>query len=221
MGPSYLNRLVFIVSLSSLFFFFYSAEALCVPRNLTLHKPPHISFSSPPQPKPEHNPATPPVRKKNPGTNIKIDPVVNKICHATDYPHLCISSVTHYLHGKANLATIFEAEIRACRHKTRAVSALAIKKSQDPKVDPPTVSSLKDCKDSFSDVLENLQEAENAMKVHDIGTVNTMLSAAVSDVGDCDDWISNNQEVKQLMSRPDAILIDLISNCLAIASLVK
>ncbi|XP_043710600.1 pectinesterase inhibitor 10-like [Telopea speciosissima] len=248
MEHRYLNRLLLIVSLSSLFSFLYSAEAICVPRNFTKHvvglphKLPPFSVSSPrpkppsstpPPPTPASSSASPPPPTKhhqvtpatpsvtNPSTNSVVDPEVNKICHATDYPDLCLSSLRPYLHGKTDLLTILEDEIKACKDRAIAVSAVAQKKSHDPKANINTTSIATDCKDMFSDALANFQEAEDAIKVRDIGTVNSMLSAALTYVDDCDDEISDNRELQQLLSRQDVTLKDLTSNCLAIVSLIK
>ncbi|XP_043710601.1 pectinesterase inhibitor 10-like [Telopea speciosissima] len=238
----YLNRLLLIVSLSSLLSFLYSAEArnsaqqVDLPYKLSTFSvssptqpPPNLAASSasppspPPKPEPtkpqQATPPTPPVT--NPSTNTVVDPKINKICQATDYPDLCLSSLKPYLYGKTDLITIMHDEIKTCKDRAIAASAAAQKKSQDPKNNIDTISVAKDCKHSFRDALANIQEAEDAMKVHDIGTVNSMLSAALTDIGDCDDEISHNREVQQLLSRPDVTLKDLTGNCLAIASLIK
>lgn len=76
---------------------------------------------------------------------------------------------------------------------------------------------FKDITDYYIDALENLQDAENAMKVKDIATVNINLSAALDDFGAYeDDWGE-----KSPMSDFDAKLTHMASNCLAVANLVK
>ncbi|KAJ4954563.1 hypothetical protein NE237_011346 [Protea cynaroides] len=256
------SRLVLIVSLSS-FFFFNSAETLCVPRNstylsgipnpsITAPSPTGLSQSpvslpnSPTQqptspasspapaeelaaaPKistissvPATSPAPAPLKPVNPISGL-VDRTINNACHETEYPDLCFSTIKPFLNGVADLETILDEEIQVCKNGTLAASADALKRAQDPNTDPDMASVLKDCNDSYKDALDNLKQAEDAMKARDIGTVNTMLSAAMTDIGDCDDETTEMQpDQPQPMSHEDATLTHLTSNCLAIASLIK
>ncbi|XP_043725943.1 uncharacterized protein LOC122672546 [Telopea speciosissima] len=126
--------------------------------------------------------------------------------------------------------------MQACRDHAIAASVTALKKALDPKTDPKTASSLKDCKASYDDALDNLKTAEDALKTVDLGTVNSMLSSALTDFSDCDDYFSpggdgpgdgpidspsGGTEVQGPMTKEDGTLVSLASNCLAIASLVK
>lgn len=82
---------------------------------------------------------------------------------------------------------------------------------------PTVVSRLGHCKDSYRDALDNLQNAMDAIPDHDFGTINSMLSAAVTDFSDCDDAFEGMAQY----SNHDGHLTKMVSNCLAIASLVK
>lgn len=82
---------------------------------------------------------------------------------------------------------------------------------------PAAVSRLGHCKDSYRDALDNLQNAMDAIPDRDFGTINSMLSAAVTDFSDCDDAFLGMAQY----SNYDGHLTKMVSNCVAIASLVK
>lgn len=83
--------------------------------------------------------------------------------------------------------------------------------------DASTASSLEDCRESYDDALSNLQNAVDALVGHDIGTVSVMLSAALQDYSACDDDFEGGTNP---MADMDNMLMQMTSNCLAIASLV-
>lgn len=77
--------------------------------------------------------------------------------------------------------------IKAGTEQTKQAIATAAKMANESKSDPRTLSRLDDCKEIYDDALDNLQEAMDAIPLKDVGTIATMVSAAISDYGTCDD----------------------------------
>jgi len=143
------------------------------------------------------------------------------ICASTDYPYLCLSSLSPFLTGNLDLVSILETAIKACTHHAENATAEATKIALDPTTPATTVSYLQSCKDSYDDALDNLEAAADAIKARDIGTINSMLSAALTDFGSCDEGFAETPGGKSPMADIDDMLGHLASNCLALASLLK
>lgn len=104
--------------------------------------------------------------------------------------------------------------IKGATEHTKIAVSLAAKLALVPS---PLASVYGDCKDSYDDALENFESAMNAHAVGDVGTMNSMLSAAITDFGDCDDGLSGKSS--PLLDVGSA-LSQMTSNCLAIVSLI-
>ncbi|KAF8401323.1 hypothetical protein HHK36_012257 [Tetracentron sinense] len=238
------NHLLFIISISSLLFL-YSAEATCVPRNLTYHirytppKSPQLrqpDSSWPPKtPPPPHSQplVSPPLLSQTLSVSAAsnptippllhfsvVDPAIKKICDATDNPALCISAVVPHLTGKVDPLAVLEMMIKACINKAQFAMALATRIAKSPTTPSAIASYLDACKDSYSDAMDNLQSATDAISTRDTGTMNSMLSAALTDFGTCEDGFAETPGVNSPMAEWDDMLSKLASNCLAIVSLL-
>jgi len=84
-------------------------------------------------------------------------------------------------------------------------------------VGPEKSPSVTDCVGIYADALDNLRNAMDAIKSLDIGTINSMVSAALTDFDTCEDGFSGASP----LSFYDQKGIKLASVCLAIATLVK
>lgn len=98
--------------------------------------------------------------------------------------------------------------------RTKLAVALAAKLASMPS---PLASIYGDCKDSYNDAVENFESAKDALVTGDVGTMNSMLSAAITDFGDCDDGLLGQSSP---LLDVDLALIHMTSNCLAIVSLI-
>ncbi|XWS53524.1 hypothetical protein CRYUN_Cryun10bG0008700 [Craigia yunnanensis] len=125
----------------------------------------------------------------NVGVGVKTvsDPRIKSMCDKTDQPALCLASIAPFFNGKSDLPSIIEMLIKAGTEQTKQAIATAAKMATDPKSDPKTVSRLNDCKEIYDDALDSMQEAIDAIPLKDVGTVATMVSAAISYYGTCDD----------------------------------
>jgi len=89
-----------------------------------------------------------------------------------------------------------------------------------PGVPPQVASIVRDCKDSYDEAMSNFEKAMNALPERDFGTVNIMLSAVITDMGDCEDGLSSTRSIFPISDYAEK-LTNMTSNCLAIASLIQ
>ncbi|KAF7151272.1 hypothetical protein RHSIM_Rhsim02G0004500 [Rhododendron simsii] len=225
----------------SIFFLitFNSANAICVPINGT--KPttspspsPYASPISQPVAAPESVPFHLPALNQKPKLlfpifpslmeavpqSLHTDPSLKKICAATDFPEVCISSIAPLLNGKTDPISVVELAIKAATEHTQVAVATATKIATSPGIAPDIASTISDCKDSYDDALDNFQKALDALSSRDVGTMNSMLSAAITDFSDNDDFLAGKASSPVLLEF-NAKLSKMTSNCLAIVSLIK
>ncbi|XP_031098777.1 uncharacterized protein LOC116002752 [Ipomoea triloba] len=127
---------------------------------------------------------------------------LRKICSKTENPSLCVSTIAPRLRGGGANA--------------RAVLDICIKASYDlAKTGAAKVKKLgvKECKGKFKDALSNFDLATKAFQKKDVGTMNSMLSAVVTDMSDCQDKLSGSGS--PLIALGDK-LATMTSNCLLI-----
>ncbi|KAM7256096.1 hypothetical protein ACFE04_011837 [Oxalis oulophora] len=151
---------------------------------------------------------------------LAIHTELKDICSKTDYVDLCLTSLSPLYSGKTDPATILQSAIKVTDEATKWAMAEAEKMANAPGTDKFTVSRLNDCKESYEDALENFQTAIEAIPSMDIGTINSYLSAVVTDFMTCDEGFAEFHK-EPLMASYNEKLSQMGSNCLAIASLVK
>ncbi|CAN6922029.1 unnamed protein product [Brassica oleracea] len=139
-----------------------------------------------------------------------LPPEIKTICGKTDNPELCESSISPLLTAaiKPDASSVLVLAIQASINATKAVM--------------PTVNKVAaaDCQELYDDAVSNLEDAINAVKESDIATVNTNLSAAMTDYGTCNDGFEESGEPNPLADVADK-LHKMVSNCLAISTLIK
>ncbi|KAL8484702.1 hypothetical protein ACS0TY_027120 [Phlomoides rotata] len=146
-----------------------------------------------------------------------VDPKVKKICDSTDHPDLCLASIVPLLEGKTDVSSVLDVAIRAGAKISRYGLFLVQKLAADPATPPEVASILNDCKESCSTAVDNYENAIEALPEHDIGTMNSMLSAVITNVGDCEDALAK-QGPNSPFSSVAVRLRSMTSNCLAIVS---
>ncbi|XP_057809719.1 pectinesterase 3 [Salvia miltiorrhiza] len=145
------------------------------------------------------------------------DPALENICDSTDYPSLCLSTVAPYLDGETDIQSVLDVAIQAGAQFSKYGQATAQKLAGNPGNPPQHASVLNDCKDGFENAADNYAKAGDALAEQDKGTVNSMLSAVITYIGDCQETISKDSPLYSLTDR----LINMTSNCLAISSLIN
>ncbi|KAG8372878.1 hypothetical protein BUALT_Bualt12G0112900 [Buddleja alternifolia] len=149
-----------------------------------------------------------------------INPQVKKICDSTDFPDLCLKTVIPLLREKSNLESVLEITIKVGDELAKRALSLAKKLAHKPGTPPRLSSILKDCKDSYDMAVENYTKTINALSMKDIGTMETMLSAVITDLGDCQDGFEEEEGDSPFANFADK-LTNITSNCLALVSLMK
>ncbi|PRQ39407.1 putative pectinesterase inhibitor domain-containing protein [Rosa chinensis] len=151
-----------------------------------------------------------------------VDPAAKQLCNNTNYTDLCISSILPFLsaRGKTSIdaITMLQMVIKACSIHAQMALAAASKYSTEPNNAHRTTMAIMECKDMYSEALDGLQTALDAIPDKDIATINTMLSGVISDAQTCEDGFEGH---KSPLSDFDDKLRKMGSNCLAIASLIK
>lgn len=166
------------------------------------------------------SPNSAPNPTSEPSTPASMDPAIKKICDSTDYPALCLSTLAPFLSDKTDPISVLEMAIKACtQHVNDAIAtASVITNVHKARTDSGNIPIFKDCIGMYNDALDNLQSAMDAIPARDIGTINIMLSAALSDFVTCEDEF--NGETSELSPYDDKGT-KMASNCLAITSLIK
>ncbi|KAF4359939.1 hypothetical protein G4B88_028690 [Cannabis sativa] len=146
-------------------------------------------------------------------------PEIKKICDNTDYPSLCVASLTPFLsgRGKAEPISLLGLAIKATTVHAKKALAMASKLAAAPGASKGDVMSLESCKEIYDDAISNLENANEAVGSRDIGTVNSMMSAVVTDSENCEDSFDGDSP----LFKYDDKLRKMASNCLAIASLIN
>lgn len=152
-----------------------------------------------------------------PSASVPNDPALKKICDKTTFPSLCLSSIAPFFNGQTDAISILEMAIKATTEYTKLAIAAASELADAPTTPPSTASGLRDCKANYKDALDDLKSATHAISNHDIGTMNTMLSAVVTDYVTCDDGFSGQNPIRMYNEK----LGNMASNCLALASFIK
>ncbi|CDO98773.1 unnamed protein product [Coffea canephora] len=149
-----------------------------------------------------------------------VDSDIKKICDSTDYPSLCLSTIVPSLDGQTDVFSVLEIAIKASHGYASTAFSMVKKLALTPGMPNQLVAIINDCRDSYDDVLYNFQRAMTALPARDVGTMNTMLSAVLTDVGDCQDAI-NAAKIPCPLSVFGDKLTNMTSNCLAIASMIQ
>lgn len=157
----------------------------------------------------------------NPLTTIKPgmleNPIVKKICESTGNPLLCFSSLGSMLpQGPFDPVALMQNEIKACNDKAKMVLAQSEKIAADPSTAPDVSESLGYCKENYDSALMNLEEAVKGIATRDVGLMNSMLSAVISDISTCEDTFSEISTSPNPMAEMGETVSNLASNCLAI-----
>ncbi|CAK9138906.1 unnamed protein product [Ilex paraguariensis] len=150
-------------------------------------------------------------------SSTNIHPTIKKIADSTDFPDLFVSTVVPLLKGKSDITSVLEVAMKVSTDLTNSALLAAKKAAEMPGTPPEMISILGDCSDSYDTAVYNFQHAMDALAAHDIGTMNTMLTAVLTDVGDCEDGFTG---MSSPLSAYAEKVTKMTSNCLAIISLI-
>ncbi|XP_047330187.1 uncharacterized protein LOC124933787 [Impatiens glandulifera] len=146
------------------------------------------------------------------------DPELERMCKSTDYINLCLNTLSPSLNGKNDVDSVIRAAINVAMDYTKVGVSIAEKLEADPSVTGRLASTIGDCKDGYNDALDNFQEALDSLPDKDLGRMNSVLSAAITDFSDIGDFLDGlNSPLIDLGDK----LVKLTSNCLAISALMN
>lgn len=176
-----------------------------------------------PTPPTATNPTTPSARGGAGATAALPGPAVLKlkaICtQLTDFPDLCVSTLTPYLAGQASVddrMALLQASITAAINETNGLIGL-LTQYEGQATNPTMKTSLVGCKNDFSNVLDDIKMSTDAIPARDYGTLTNYLGTAITHTSDCDDefWGLNP------LQSQNKKLKDMFDNCLAFAESVN
>ncbi|KAG8370516.1 hypothetical protein BUALT_Bualt14G0125000 [Buddleja alternifolia] len=181
-------------------------------------RPAHVPSPSPSDETHHSDISSPP--SISPGPSADVDQKVKEICGFTDYPSLCLATVIPHLEGKNDVPSVLEVSINVAAKVAEHGLSLAKELFEKPGKTPELAPILDDCKESYIAAVDSFENTKKAFPKRDIGTMNSMLSAVITDVGDCEDGFSGVGTVSPLAKIADK-LTNMTSNCLAIVAHLK
>ncbi|XP_050219128.1 pectinesterase inhibitor [Mercurialis annua] len=143
---------------------------------------------------------------------------LKKLCDKTDYPSLCMTTLTPFFKGKTDIISVLQMSINAAIQQTKSAISVAQKLVKAPGTPGEDVSNLKECIETYTDALDNFNNAKEAIPEKDTGTINTMLSAAIADYETCNDEFGGSGSP---IGKYGEKLTDMTSNCLVFAAMIK
>ncbi|XP_047307905.1 uncharacterized protein LOC124911429 [Impatiens glandulifera] len=151
---------------------------------------------------------------------VQSNPELNKICHQTDYPDICLSAIAPYMDDlgkRPDAASVLEFSVKAVSEQTQSAITTAEKVASGSGVSAEETSAINDCKDSYTDALENLKGVTDAISSSDVATMNGKLNSVITDFTDCDDFLKGFTLPLQALN---ARLTKIATNCLALVTLI-
>ncbi|KAJ4850338.1 hypothetical protein Tsubulata_037454 [Turnera subulata] len=173
--------------------------------------------SSSSQQTPTDSPSTPGIAALNLAQTSK-DPTLQKLCGATDHPEACLSTIGPFLKGSADPDNILRTGIQGINKVFELAMNTAEKLMKDPSLSNWVKQCLDVCIESFDSGLSDNEKALAALNDKDMGTLQTMLSAAISDVSSCTDAFAEQAGTESPLKGMEQQLDKLASNNMAICS---
>lgn len=150
---------------------------------------------------------------------VQSNPELNKICQQTDYPDICLATIAPYmddLGSKPDAASVLEYSIKAATEQTQSAITTAEKVASTSDVSANEKSAINDCKDSYTDALDNFKAASDAISSSDVATMNSKLNLVITDFNDCDYFLNG---ITLPLQAINGRLTKIATNCLALVTL--
>ncbi|KAM6558849.1 hypothetical protein CsatA_028088 [Cannabis sativa] len=195
----------------------------------------HVTSSSSPSPSPTPQPyesqsnnhnsgyvhSTHPKRRSNPTSNDEFNLLenINKICSVTADPKICVEAILPHVKGHVDPVLALQTEIKSfitLLGKANIVMKATLKHSTSS----TTADCLRLCVDMYSTARMDLKQALQAIKSHDIGLLNSLLSGVITGIGTCDDTVSEAGEELPLDTNLVNTIHKLADNCMDISAVL-
>ncbi|KAK6937272.1 Pectinesterase inhibitor domain [Dillenia turbinata] len=194
------KKLVLIFSISSLLLSFFADAAL----------------------PPASAPAEAPKNAQALSSAVRIPADIKQLCDKTDYPALCVETITPYLNSsETDALAVLSMHINALELLFESATKLA-KAIPKPAFMPTLIAGALDvCIEMYDEALYSLEEAKHAIESGDAGSMKSYLDGIGTDVETCDDAFSKAPGSSSPLKDIDGKINKIWSNMLAIAEQVK
>ncbi|KAL9397251.1 hypothetical protein Peur_011504 [Populus x canadensis] len=171
--------------------------------------PPPVSSPSPPD-SPAHSSSTLPLLSNN--------AALTKICDVTRYPAECLATIAPFLTGETNPISVLKIGIHALQKSFEEATAVATKVINDHSTTAVVKAPLDTCVESFDSGIAVLNDALTAISAHDIGSLSTKLSAALTYSNTCEEAFAEQPDLESPLKETGQHLDKLASINLAISA---
>ncbi|XP_010518435.1 PREDICTED: uncharacterized protein LOC104793725 [Camelina sativa] len=163
-------------------------------------------------------------------SSMKIDTTAKDLCKNTDYNNECIAAILPDLQkrdGEGGGGGGFEAkdvmrmEAESLFKKANATLEYAKRVMEDSKTPMTVKEAMSVCVENYESFVSSLEDARMAMDGGDYGRLDSVLSAAISDVSTCSDIFVDVPGVDSPTASLDELMKKLCSNVLAMSQKVQ
>ena len=152
--------------------------------------------------------------------NANVNPAVHKVCGITKDPVVCVTTIIPFLSREFDPASILVSEIQAAISFTNKTIAKANELATHHSTSNFESQCIEQCQENYDSALNNFQTALVAIKAHDAGRLNSVLSAAITDADTCNDGFSDAGIPGSLLGEANAYIHLLGAICLDISTLL-
>ncbi|CAH8266274.1 unnamed protein product [Arabidopsis lyrata] len=161
-------------------------------------------------------------------SSMKIDTTAKDLCKNTDYNNECIAAILPDLQKQAGgggggfeAKDVMRMEAESLFKKANATLDYAKRVVEDSKTPMAVKEAMSVCVENYDSLMSGLEEAKMAMEEGDYGRLDSVLSAAISDVSTCSDNFVDVPGVDSPTASLDELMKKLCSNVLAMSQKVQ
>ncbi|CAL9237276.1 unnamed protein product [Arabidopsis halleri] len=160
-------------------------------------------------------------------SSMKIDTTAKDLCKNTDYNNECIAAILPDLQKQAGggggggggfeAKDVMRMEAESLFKKANATLDYAKRVVEDSKTPMAVKEAMSVCVENYDSLMSGLEDAKMAMEEGDYGRLDSVLSAAISDVTTCSDNFVDVPGVDSPTASLDELMKKLCSNVLAMS----
>lgn len=161
-------------------------------------------------------------------SSMKIDTTAKDLCKNTDYNNECIAAILPDLKKRADGGgggfepkDVMRMETESLFKKANATLDYAKRMMEGSKTSMPVKEAMSVCVENYDSLISGLSDAKQAMDGGDYGRLDSVLSAAISDVSTCSDSFMDIPGVDSPMASLNELMKKLCSNVLAMSQKVQ
>ncbi|KAJ9179154.1 hypothetical protein P3X46_010973 [Hevea brasiliensis] len=143
------------------------------------------------------------------------------ICGVTHNPAKCVSLIAPHMTGSVNVVSSLHVLIKTLDVLVKNASSIAMKVSKDPSTSFKVEKSLNISLEQYWKAISNIGKALAAFSVRDYDEVHTMLIAAITNFGFCDEAFYKQGLAKSPMKDINGFLIEFAAFGVDISTKLK